>query len=47
MNYLIKKTAENNLIDNDEENINNILELISINDIQKNIEYLKNKNYKK
>ena len=42
MGFLIKKTADNNLIDDIETNINDILEKITIEDIQTNIDYLKN-----
>jgi len=47
MKYLIKKTADNNLIDDIDLNIDNIIEKISIQDIQANIEYLKNMKNKK
>ena len=47
MGYLIKKTAENNKIDDIDENINNITDKITIEDIQSNIEYLKNMKKKK
>ena len=39
--YLIKKTAENNLIDDIDENIIEITDKITLEDIQSNIEYLK------
>jgi len=42
MGFLIKKTAENNLIVDIDLNINEILEKITIQDIHTNIEYLKN-----
>lgn len=47
MGYLIKKTAENNLIDDIDDNIIEITEKITIEDIQSNIEYLKNMKKKK
>ena len=43
MGYLIKKTADNNLIDDINENIDQILNLITLEDLESNIEYLKNK----
>lgn len=49
MGFLIKKIARDNLIDDIDENINEITEKITIQDIQSNIDYLKNmkKNKKK
>ena len=45
MGFMIKKIAKDNSIDNIDENIIDITDKISIQDIQTNIEYLKN--YKK
>jgi DNA topoisomerase-1 len=42
MGYLIKKTADNNKIVDIDTNIKTLIEKISIEDIQSNIEYLKN-----
>jgi len=42
MGYIIKKIARDNLIDDIDENITKITDKISIEDIQSNIEYLKN-----
>lgn len=42
MGFMIKKIARDNLIDEIDENINEITDKISIEDIQSNIEYLKN-----
>jgi DNA topoisomerase I len=42
MGYMIKKIARDNLIDDIDENITEITDKISIQDIQSNIEYLKN-----
>jgi DNA topoisomerase-1 len=42
MGYLIKKTAQDNLIDDIDNNIKVIASKITIDDIQKSIEYLKN-----
>lgn len=47
MNYLIKKIAKDNLIDEIDENIDEITNKISIQDLQSNIEYLKNLKKKK
>jgi DNA topoisomerase-1 len=47
MGYLIKKIARDNLIDNVDENITEVIDKISIQDIQSNIEYLKNMKKKK
>ena len=42
MSYMIKKIARDNLIDDIDENITDITDKISIDDIQSNIDYLKN-----
>jgi DNA topoisomerase-1 len=47
MGFMIKKFASDNLIDDIDENINEICDKISIQDIQTNIEYLKNIKKKK
>ena len=47
MGFLIKKLARDNLIDDIDKNITEITEKISIQDIQSNIEYLKNMKKKK
>ena len=47
MGFLIKKVAKDNLIDEIDENIIEITDKISIQDIQSNIEYLKNMKKKK
>jgi len=47
MGFLIKKIARDNLIDDIDENIIEITDKISIQDIQSNIEYLKNMKKKK
>jgi DNA topoisomerase-1 len=47
MGFLIKKVAKDNLIDDIDENIIEITDKISIQDLQSNIEYLKNMKKKK